>query len=152
MAKMLKLKILTCHTCFGRHKLANYCERAAEKIGPIEMYETIKAGGIHPDCPLPDYVDEDIREDFYSYLRDTHKTIDRAIVWAIYWALEQAPIPGFGEFTLRAMAFHVSSAFEGKSDKWGMSYEAPSISYIDTKYGPRIYEAMASRKDPSESA
>ena len=51
-------------------------------------------------------------------------------------------MPDYGEFTLRAMAAHISLAFEGYDDQ-------PAVFpyHHETKYGMRIYEAMCTGKD-----
>lgn len=83
------------------------------------------------------------KDGFYRMLREKHGNITNAIQWAIKWAVNQDIVPDYGEFTLRAMATHISLAFEGvKHDP-----EKPFPTYTDTKYGMRIYEAMCTRKD-----
>ena len=53
--KMLAVKVENCNTCPQFHKAAHYCNLKIEELGPIEMFEVAKNGGIHSDCPLPDY-------------------------------------------------------------------------------------------------
>ena len=84
------------------------------------------------------------RTDFYAHLRKKHATLEDAIQWAIRWAQEQPVLLGFGSFTVRALAFHISSAFEGKSDEWGMD---AVCDYMSTKHGVRICHAMWTGRD-----
>ena len=81
--------------------------------------------------------------DFYKFLRDKHGTIETAIVWAIRWEKHGQPaLPEFGEFTLRAMSFHISMAFEGRPES-----NLPCTDYLNTKYGSRIFNAMCIGRD-----
>jgi hypothetical protein len=82
--------------------------------------------------------------DFYEFLREKHGTLERAISWAILWAKDQPVLPEFGGFSLRAMAFHISMAFEGKMSS---DYDQPCTFYLGTEYGPRIFEAMCTGRD-----
>lgn len=53
--KLLAVKVQHCRECPQFHKAAHYCNLRIEELGPIEMFEVNRDGGIHPDCPLPNY-------------------------------------------------------------------------------------------------
>jgi hypothetical protein len=87
---------------------------------------------------------ENNRTDFYDYLRSQFSDLESAIAWARTWYRQGQPvIKGFGEFTCRAMAGHISMALEGKPNECGIGIYTD---YMSTKYGVEIFWGMFENK------
>ena len=74
---------------------------------------------------------------FYKYLRTQFSNLEEAKKWYRCWRndMEQV-VPGYGMFSWRAMAHHISNVLEGRKQQernwWNKSY-------MDTKYGVEVY-------------
>ena len=56
--KIFSVKVEHCVKCPAFNWTCDSCNLKLEELGPIEMHEVVKNGGIHPDCPLPDHKEE----------------------------------------------------------------------------------------------
>lgn len=76
--------------------------------------------------------------EFYNWLREHFSNFKEAKEFAHKWYEEMEQQTPFGEFTMRAMAGHISLVLEGK----GMEDDKDYTTYMNTEYGPSIYLAM----------
>lgn len=80
--------------------------------------------------------------DLYEYLREQCPDIASAKAWIYRWADEWEqvlPWDSSAEYTMRAMAGHLSNVLEGGTSETG--YAAGEISYTQTRYGSELYWA-----------
>ena len=77
------------------------------------------------------------KNEFYDWLRTQFTDLESAKVFAQKWAREMNQETPFGDFTQRAMSYHISNVLEGKNED-----EGGITMYITTKYGVDIYWSM----------
>ena len=85
---------------------------------------------------------KEIEPDLYDYLRAKCPDLASAKAWIRLWADEWGQVLPWDtepEFTMRAMAGHLSNVLEGGTSETG--YAAGHISYMSTKYGSDLFWA-----------
>lgn len=78
-------------------------------------------------------------KEFYDYLRSKFSNLDECIKWYQDWKDKDQPDFGYGEFSLRVMAYHCSMVLERQEIDPGLGEITFETSYINTKYGSDIY-------------
>jgi hypothetical protein len=78
------------------------------------------------------------KQDFYDYLRTQFTDLESAKKWYQKWKDEmEQELEGYPLISCRAMAYHISTALEGKTEKDDDG--SPLSDYTDTKYGRTIF-------------
>lgn len=85
---------------------------------------------------------EQVGPDLYDYLREQCPDLESAKAWIHRWAEDWGQVLPWDdkpEFTMRAMAGHLSNVLEGGTSDTG--YATGTISYMSTKHGSDLYWA-----------